>query len=321
MRFCVQHKALVLGMSQDPQLAMMLDAVPVFSELTSVGNGETKTAFCYPLDAFEDIGARCLALIQEAFEQLDVSIGNNPVLLITPQYGFQDEDTLTLWSQRLAQTQTELFGHPLSKIFPYGRSSLVMALSYARELLQSNPDQVVWFVSVDSLGDRAILGDMMAQGVLSNEQGDGVVGSEGAMILGLTSSDKGLAVCWSGSDAYLKTSDSDSLHHDQAVELLFRNVVEKVGQPLDQIYLPDNGQDRLTNAWLHQYQVLAPVLTKETELHFTSVFTGELGSVGALYRFLKIYESYQLGRIEGTTLQCEISDKLYRAAALYQWQY
>lgn len=310
---------MLLGKACDSKLATRLDSVPVFPEEVVLKDERSIFgSFCYELDVFETVESRYLALLSQALDGLEVDPSNDPVLFIPPSYGLQDQNQLARWTKLLAEAHPNLVSHADSRVYPYGRAAALMALSHLQEIFKHRPDGRVWLMGVDSLGDFNLL-DLLAQdGMLLDESGEGIVASEGAIILGLRRSTHGLTVNWSGSDANIQRHNI----HDQgdiAVEQLFHNVVDQMNTALSWIYLPDNGDAQLTQAWSDKYRVLAPVVSKHTQMNFSTVFTGELGSVGALYRFFHIYESYRKERLEGLTLQCEISDKLYRAMAIYNW--
>ncbi len=317
----VAAKAMVLGKSNDAELAMMLNTIPVVPEYVHLQNGtKTQAAFYYPIDAFENIELRQFSLLEDALGQLDSLPNNEPVLLLTPWFGLHREDRLETWSRSLAERQPALFGNSESRIFPFGRSAALMALSYAEQLLQSNPDQTVWLVAVDSLADNDTLETLQDQGKLFNDMGEGLIASEGAVVIGLKASTSGLNIQWSGSDASVESASTNYDIQDTALKSLFSNAVQHSSEQIANIYLPDNGDSTLTDLWVNQYHALGSVLSEKVELHMQGLFTGELGAAGGLYRFLHIYEAYQKQRINGLTLQCEISEKLYRAAALYQWK-
>jgi hypothetical protein len=262
-------------------------------------------------------------LLEEAINQLDADISRDPVLLLTPSYGLAGEEQVLEWGRQVAFACPQLFGHQASRIYPYGRASSLMALSYAKELLAQSPDQTIWLVGVDSLADIDLLTAMHQQGRLLDEEGAGTIPSEGAVILGITSASEGLNVLWTGSDAHLTSQSAyesgASNENDLAVKQLFQQVSRLGSTIINQIYFSDHSCPDITVAWTNQYRELAPVVNKDTEFQFPSVHTGELGSVGSLYRLAFIYEAYRKSRISGVSLQCEISDTLYRAMAMYDW--
>lgn len=324
MKLTVQHKSVVLGKSNDSELAMMLESIPIGPKITKVSdNFVIPASFCFELNEQEHLIARHVALLKEALSQLNHEITNNPVLLITPSYGVAGEEELLEWGERIAQSCPQFFGHADSRLFPYGRASFLMALSYAKELLQNSSHQTVWLVGVESLANLNLLKSIKQEGRLLDEEGAGMIPSEGAIILGVRSASNGLNLLWTGSDAHL-TSQHDSAgqspnEEDLAVNQLFRQAVNNASTKINQLYLPDHSNPDISSAWLNQYRELASVVDKDTQFYFSSVFTGELGSVGGLYRFLLIHDSYMKSRITGTSLQCEISDQLYRSMALFSW--
>ncbi|GLQ31862.1 hypothetical protein [Litoribrevibacter albus] len=321
MIISIEHQSVFLGKANDAQLALSLDSVtPPPEELCLTKDFKTHSSFCFGIDEFETVESRYIALIKEALDQLDLDLTGAPVLFIPPGYGLSEESQLTAFTHKVSEAFPSLFQNASSRIYPYGRSSVLMLFGYLKELLAREPGQTVWVLAVDSYANLRRLNELnQSNKLLTEETGDGMIVSEGAIILGIKQTTEGLMVSWSGSDASVSHGKLSS-SGDFAVEQLFHKLTDQTQQPLNTIYLPDNGDQQISNAWMDEYRCLAPIITKDTQMYFSTAVTGELGSVGGLYRLLHLYSSYKKGRIDGLTMQCEISDKLYRAVALYQWR-
>jgi len=69
-----------------------------------------------------------------------------------------------------------------------------------------------------------------------------------------------------------------------------------------------------------QYHWLSGVVDENTRSVLPSYFTGELRSCGGLYRLLHLLQAYKTKRLQGTTLQFELSERQYRAVAVFDVQ-
>ncbi|HAW91786.1 TPA: hypothetical protein DCX24_02780 [Candidatus Azambacteria bacterium] len=148
-----------------------------------------------------------------------------------------------------------------------------------------------------------------------NLETEQIVWSEAAVAMALTQSDTGLRCHYLASDATVST-ETDEL----AIGNLFDGASANTDGPLSWLYLADNGSSATTACWQPHYPRLAPVIDAATQLSFPAYFTGELGAAGGVYRLLHLYLGYLNAGHRGFTLQCEISQRLYRAVAVFSWQ-
>ncbi|KKO46677.1 hypothetical protein WG68_05185 [Arsukibacterium ikkense] len=309
----VSDYAVVLGKTALTDWALQLDAVPVAANLAM--QHKQLAQFNSVADIADDLplAERLVLLLQLLWQQLTRLPDAAPVLLVLPEQ-LAGEAALQDCLTALQQAFPTLLSHPACQLYPYGRSAALMALAAARQLLAAG-EQQVWLVGLDS-PVAAMLADTPLEPVQADTQAtEPVVWSEGAVALCLTRSDSGLNCQYLASDASVSQQIDEP-----ALAQLFTAVASKVAQPLRRLYLADNGSEALTACWQGQYPRLAGVINIETELMLPAYYTGELGAAGGVYRLLHLYLGYSQAMYNGLTLQCEISEKLYRAVAVFSWQ-
>lgn len=317
----VKDHAVVSGKTSDTDWALSLDVIPVEPTLRKEPGHLRQVNTLSDIDSGLTFNGRMMALLIRLLPQFSGVPDNAPVLLVLPEQ-LANEPALSDFVQALWQQFPTLLCHSGCQLFPYGRSAGLMALAAARELLE-NGETEVWIIGLDS--PVAMLQTTTAKpadsGYLHSPQAerqltDQVVWSEGAVGMALQLSDTGLCCQYLASDATV-SSDADEL----ALARLFTAAAAHAGSALTQLYLPDNGCSELTACWQPHYLCLAPVINEASQLRFPAYSTGELGAAGGLYRFLKLYLSYSTANQRGLTLQCEISQRLYRAVAVFSWQH
>ncbi len=310
--------AAVLGKAAQTDWAMQLDALPVAARLAQQ-DGQLVQFYCVP-DITDDmpgdvaLGPRFVQLLSKLFGQLQQVPDGEPVLLVLPEQ-LASEPQLQACLDALHRAFPDFLGHRACQLFPYGRSAALMALAGARQLLVAG-EQRVWLIGVDS-PVAALLADQRLLAVQADSQAvEPQVWSEGAVAFCLRQSSHGLNCHYLASDATVSQQMDEP-----ALARLFTGVASEVAQPLRRLYLSDNGSAALTACWQGQYPRLAAVVTADTELMLPAYYTGELGAAGGVYRLLHLYLGYHQAHYTGFTLQCEISEKLYRAAAVFSWQH
>ncbi|MBV2129705.1 hypothetical protein [Arsukibacterium indicum] len=321
MASCIALKqhAVIVGKTSDTDWALQLDVMPVDPILIQQAGQLRQVNTLSGIDAALPFNSRLLAMLTRLLAQFEPGPANAPVLLVLPEL-LANETVLSAFVQQLRQQFPTLLSHGGCQLFPYGRSAGLMALSAARQLLESG-EPVVWIIGLDSpvallqtMGSE--LSASAAQQLISEDQQvEQVVWSEGAIGMALQHSDTGLSCQYLASDATVG-NDVDEL----ALAQLFKGAASQAGSSMAQLYMPDNGLSELTACWQPHYLHLAPVISKTSQLCFPAYTTGELGAAGGLYRFLLLYLSYSNASQSGLSLQCEISERLYRAVAVFSWQ-
>lgn len=316
----VKDYAVVLGKTPDTDWALLLDVMPVEPRLLEQPDQLRQVNTLSGIDAGLTFNGRLLALLTRLLAQFKRPADKAPVLLVLPEQ-LANEPALSEFVQALRQQFPSLLSHSGCQLFPYGRSAGLMALAAARQLLATGEPEV-WIIGLDS--PVAMLQTTAAQAADSanllspaaeRQLPDQVVWSEGAVGMALQQSDTGLYCQYLAADATV-TNDAEEL----ALAQLFTAAAAHSDSALTQLYLPDNGCSELTACWQPHYRRLAPVINEASQMRFPAYSSGELGAAGGLYRFLLLYLSYSNANQSGLTLQCEISQRLYRAVAVFSWQ-
>ncbi|MDP2713464.1 hypothetical protein [Rheinheimera sp.] len=298
--------AMTLGAAPTTLQAMALDVVAPAPALMNWQDSTIEVAFVRPFAAQESRNERLLALLQHLLEQPGSPQQNETVYLLLPEYAGTDNNELNTLLQMIMRRFPQLLQSADCRVFPYGSAGALMALAAAASQLQQGTQTAVWLLAVDSLASAAILSHYAASDSCNG------VPSEGAMALCLTAGADGSRLVFSASDA----SPAATMADDPAMAALFMQVTTKVAQPLQQLYLPDSGDDDASARWLGQYHHLHGAVTEATGFVFPSYSSGELGTCGGLYRLWHLMQAQQKGRLGGLTLQCELSTRLYRAVAV-----
>ena len=317
----VKEYAAVLGKTADTDWAMQLDAVPVAPTLCMYNGQWRQFNRVAELEPGMSFATRLVALLAGLWPQLTTAPAAEPVLLVLPEQ-LASDPLLAQFVSSLQQAYPRLLSHSACQIFPYGCSAALLALSAARQLLEEGTP-VVWLIAVDSpvtsylplaTGAAASAGQAVdSTDALQTEQ---VLWSEGAVAMALKQDDAGLRCQHLAADATVSHSSADL-----AMGHLFVEAAQSSKGLLNQLYLPDNGSSAVTACWQRHYPCLAPIIDMSTQLHFPAYYTGELGAAGGVYRLLHLYLGYKSGSLNGVTLQCEISPRLYRAVAVFSWQH
>ncbi|SNY42941.1 hypothetical protein SAMN06297280_0507 [Arsukibacterium tuosuense] len=312
----VTDYAAVLGKTADTEWALQLDVMPVEPVLASQA-GQLRQVNRLANPDLEDpdlsFAGRLVAMLKKLRSQLSLLPDAAPVLLVLPEQ-VAGEQALAGVVQTLRQAFPELLGHSACQLFPYGRSAALMAINAARQLLTAG-ESVVWIIGLDSPVSAMSVKEPTIAELAECQISDNVVWSEGAVALALQHSKTGLCCHYLAADATVSSATQEL-----AIAQLFDAVAANTDSALTRIYLPDNGSSELTACWQSSYQRLAPRIEQTTQLSLPAYSTGELGAAGGLYRFLHLYLAYSNANQQGVTLQCEISERLYRAVAVFSWQ-
>lgn len=333
MASCLALKdyAAVVGKTALTDWALQLDTVPVAPSLVTQGGQLRQFNRLADIDASLPLASRLVAMLEKLRAQLSVLPDAAPVLLVLPEQ-LGSEQALAGFIFTLQQEFPALLSHSACQLFPYGRSAALMALTAARQLLTAG-EPVVWIIALDSpvaalsaiepavepaikpVVSKTLQSETVSAERAEDQNSGQVVWSEGAVAVALQHSDSGLYCHYLAADATVSNAAEEL-----AIAQLFAAVAVNTDSSLAQFYLPDNGSSALTACWQPHYQRLAPVIAEATQLSFPAYTTGELGAAGGLYRFLHLYLGYINACHSGLTLQCEISERLYRAVAVFSWQ-
>jgi hypothetical protein len=293
----------VLGASTSAASAAHIELLPIQTQSQSWQGTVLKTAMALPFCADSGRDDRLMQLLMQLQARLNNSADRKIVYLLLPEFTGADNPELDNLLQAIMRQWPALLQSELCRIFPYGCAGSMMAFHAAQQQLQVTPTQTVWLLAVDSLCYSAMFTQMAAAA------SDWLL-SEGAIALCLGAERGGISAEFTGFDAVTTPQNDD------VIGCLFAQVAA-AGQRLQQIYMPDCGDLRLTGRWLAQYHRLSGVIDQQTEYKLPSYFTGELGTVGGLYRLMHILLGYQQGRLRQRTMQYELSERLYRSVAVY----
>jgi len=320
MSFALNHTDISLGITSDLSSALTIDLIPVQMPVITTLSGAVMQAAFSSIDS-DSLLSRIIALVKPLIEKqltektIDFSV--TPVFWLLPELAIEDNQPLINWAGLLKQYFPMLFDHPKTQFFPYGSSSIVMALKTAESLLMNKNVQQVCFIAVDSLYhelDQLLFNDIC----LTQSNSEGLIPSEGAVMTCISLSNEGINLLVADSER------ATSHQVSKSIGSLFHTVTRQLKQQhhnslISSFYTPSNGLTKNTTPWLDAYQGLAGHVNQETKFKQLSLLTGDLGCVSGLYQFLHIYHAYQHQYITGNTLQLEMSERLYQAVNLYSW--
>ena len=293
----------ILGSSAAASSPAQFELLPIKVTSQDWQGTVLKTATVLPFCAQMSRNERLMQLLMQLMAKFESKTEQHIVYLLLPEFGGNDNPQLDNLLQAIMRQWPALLQSEQCRIFPYGSAATVMALQAAQQQMQLTPTQPVWLLALDSLCYSTMFNQMAAAGA------DWVL-SEGALALCLTAKTGGVYLRFCGFDATTLTQTDD------AIGGLFAQIGAGK-QCLQQIYLPDCGDPRLTGRWLGQYHQLSGVIAAQTAYVLPSYYTGELGAVGGLYRLMHILHGYQHGRLQQHTLQYELSERLYCSVAVY----
>lgn len=288
---------------------------------------------------------RCIELLSHLMSSINhsgISLPTNqPVFLLLPEFVEQihvptDEQAqlnnantaLAEFVKMLTLALPELFQHPQSQLFPYGRAAFPIALASANTFFSQQTDDnatgTISLISVDSLlFDIPTLHEQNR--LITAQSSQGIIPSEGAIFAQLSpvdNTEEGITVNFAQSmlaPSKQRVSTTQQLFIKSAAALPKSTAQTAALAVIEQLYLPGNGDDTLQKSWLDAYISLAGHVDVNTKITQSAFFTGELGSNTGLYNFLHIVTGYKNNFIKGNTLQLEVSDNLHQGIAMYSW--
>lgn len=292
-----------LGLSQDQRLMPMLIQPDDNDEYLALPIVDRQGA---PLQQ------RLLTVLEQSYPMLGEGWLSAPVCILMPHQGDISSSSHYALFSSYCESFPALAEHPNCYLFPYGRSSLLLAWRKIETLLKSEQFPEVWVLAIDSDPRLSRASDEGGRGVSGPAEGS--VASECVILARFTNSESGLQRNWFSYEVQMKGASNSS-----AVEALFRRYQQASKKPIYQLYAPFNGNTDLVNEWVNVYGQLSPSVGKQTQVVMTGAVSGELGACSGLYNLLHLYARYQNGDYLYNTLQLEASEQGLRSAALYTW--
>jgi len=308
---CMKEYAILLGAFPEANSVSEIELMPLVPAQKKYNDTELNTAFIQHTPVCDTYADRLHMLLQRLLLKYAGAFEQHTVYLVLPEFAGPDNPKLAELLQKILSSCPGLLQSEHSRVFPYGCAGSLMALAAAQRQLQQAPDNRIWLIAVDSYGVETEL-------IAIAKRAPQWVLSEAAVALCLTGAVKAgvqLRVCQSDACVNAERETPD----DSVLGALFRQVAAQ-SPVLQQIYLPDSGEFAATEQWLLQYHWLSGVVDENTRSVLPSYFTGELRSCGGLYRLLHLLQAYKTKRLQGTTLQFELSERQYRAVAVFDVQ-
>lgn len=315
----LQQCALQLGILPDAIMLEQLElqtATPQQMEWQAGTNScAIPTAFFTPYFPEEEHNSRLLGLLEGLFAKMPARPQQQLVYLLLPEFSGPDNAQLNALLQQLMRRWPELLQSEQCRVFPYGSAASLMAFNAAQQQL-TQPAQMqskarqIWLIAVDTLCSAAAFEHYQAHA-------GSYVLSEGALAVCLGKAANGLQLQFSATDANAGQAEHNG---DVAIASLFAQAAQHVqhsGMTLNQLYLPDCGNDNASAEWLAQCHKLQGAITLDTAYFLPSYHSGELGASGGLYRLLHLMQAHQKGRLTGLTLAYEQSARCYRSVAVF----
>ncbi|WP_394144971.1 hypothetical protein [Vibrio atypicus] len=236
----------------------------------------------------------------------NVNWNENAVFVLLPEL---DTDDISLSREflRVLELVPELQSHQNVYLFPYGRSSLQLALRQAESGFSKNQFDSVQIFSYDR-SSRLDIGSP----TVGTSAG---VASECAIVATVSSAKRGLKFSWSSYERHT----SDKTEAFTVAELLSRYNKQK-GLLLSQCYFPLCIEETAKEAWLTSLCNLGFCISNETEILFLDMYTGDLGACSGLFSLCHMQKQYQEGRYKGRTLQLDISHGQYRSVMMLEYR-
>ncbi len=309
--FCLTDYAILLGALPEATSVSEVELMPLVTAQNNYNDTELNTAFIQDIPSCDKYIDRLLMLLQRLLLKYAGAFERHTVYLVLPEFAGPDNPRLAELLQKILSSCPGLLQSEHSRVFPYGCAGSLMALAAAQRQLQQVPDNRIWLIAVDSYSVETEL-------IAIAKRAPQWVLSEAAVGLCLTGAVKaGVQLRLSQSDACLNAERETP--DDNVLGALFRQVTAQ-SPVLQQIYLPDSGEFTATERWLLQYHWLSGVVDENTRCILPSYFTGELRACGGIYRLLHLLQAYKTKRIQGPTLQFELSERQYRAVAVFDVQ-
>jgi len=353
MKVKLHNSHVLIGAKASTEHALNLPLVPPEESSFTINDKQYVNYFCSSLksnssDSYanedslnENKVTRCIHLIKQLnlqVEQLGLSLPLDiPVFWLLPEFtesfdnaidasntAINNENTLAYFAKKLQQALPQLFSHPQSQLFPFGRAAFPIALAAAKTLFESEKAKTILFIAVDTLYHDVV--NLITNNTLVSATSEqGIIPSEGIVVTQISPADTGISI------DFIQNSVAPSKQQNLAVTQLFTDSVHYFAENtedneqqiapdrLSHLYLPGNGDETLQNAWLDSYYQLAGYVDDKTSICQSALFTGELGCVTGLYNFLHVVNGYKTKVIQGNVLQLEVSNALHQGVILYSY--
>lgn len=194
-------------------------------------------------------------------------------------------------------------------LFPYGRSSLQLALLQAGKLFDKGTAEKVQLVGY--FQDPRL--QTFQQGA-DIQTSNSSVASECFIAATIGRAQQGFEIAWGSYEVH--TSDKDLL---TPISALFQRYRKQFGQPVNQLYLPVAIEEPLRDAWTESVAELETCVSDRTQVVFADIYTGDLGHVSGLYGLCHMLWRYRQGEYVGNSFQLDISSQTYRSAMMLRW--
>lgn len=314
MAFTLESHGLWIGRENNYEQALGLHSDPMAEPALVQVNDQPVLALPIAALTTDNYLARLTTVLKATVSTLDIDWLSGPVLVLLPQLGTVDQAQHQALYPHLCQAIPALATHPHCYLYPYGRSAMLLAWQQIERLLYQKQFPDVWVLALDS-DPRLSPPRPNAAPARPQEEGGGIVAAESVIAVKVSATPTGLVRPWLSYEALTREKATTV-----AVTALFQRYQQAYGQPIHQFYGPYDGEHGCAEEWAGAYHQLHACVGKFTQIVMNGSVTGELGACSGLYNLLHLYVRYQRGEYRHPTLQLEISEKLYRGAALYAWQ-
>lgn len=248
--------------------------------------------------AFSDSEPDCLTRLE---------LHGGPVFLLLPDSSLEEAKGAAY--KQLLRLVPELSEHDNIFLFPYGRSSLQLALFQAGKMFAKGTAERV-----------QLLGYYQDPRLINLQQGgyvgtaDSGVASECLMAVTLCPAQHGFEIGWSSYEMHTPDKDLQT-----PIAALFQRYRQQCGQPVSQIYLPVIIEEPLRDAWAEGITGLETCVSERTQVVFADMYTGDLGHISGLYGLCHMLWRYRQGEYLGNSFQLDISSHNWRSAMMLRW--
>lgn len=245
---------------------------------------------------FDERGNRCLST---------VDWNENAVFVLLPELEVDDAPHSAAFL-RILELAPRLASHQNVYLFPYGRSSLQLALRQIENAFSRK--------QFDRVQILAYQRSSVLDGMLSTPEPSSDIASECAIVATVSPARQGLKLSWNSYERHT----SDKTEAFSISELLSRYNRQK-GLSLSQCVFPLCIEEPAKEAWIDSVYSLGFCMTNETRIQFLDMFTGDLGVCSGLFALCHTQKQYQVGEYSGRTLQLDISREQYRSVTLLEY--
>ncbi|MGF1725748.1 hypothetical protein [Photobacterium nomapromontoriensis] len=314
MAFNIEHHCLWIGHANDYEQSLGLNNNQMIVPTIVQVNEQQVLALPITTLNADDYFSRLTTVLKTVVNTLDIDWLSAPILVLLPQLGTVDQAQHQALYPHVCQAIPALASHPHCYLYPYGRSAMILAWKQIERLLNQKKHSEVWVLALDS--DPRLSPPLSGAATRTpQEAGPGMVAAESVIVVKVSATSTGLIRPWLSYEALTREKA-----RSVAVMALFQRYQHACGLPVHQFYAPYDGDQGGADEWAGAYHQLHGCVGKFTQIVMNGSVMGELGACSGLYNLLHLYERYQRGEYRHPTLQLEISEKLYRGAALYAWQ-